>query len=123
MSSDGRSVIGLVGGTLASVVLTVAAAAFMPALAADAPKPCCFTNEQFAGVCRVVPDKDESCDSILAYLNNPNSTGRSYCERTNIRGGWVQVNCETGKPPAKTSSTAVSARASTQAAPPAQSQP
>ncbi len=123
MSNDRRSVSGLVGAALAGLVLAAAVAAIIPARAADAPNPCCFTNEQFTGVCRVVPGKDESCDSILAYLNNPNSAGRSYCERTNVRGGWVSVNCETGKPPTKTSSTPVSARASTQAGPPAQSQP
>ena len=100
MSSGSRSGLGLAGATLAGLVLTVAVAAIMPARAADTPSPCCFTNEQFAGVCRVVPGEDESCDSILAYLNNHNSTGKSYCDRTNVRGGWVQVSCKPEPPPA-----------------------
>lgn len=65
---------------------------------AAAPRPCCFTNERYAGVCRVVPDKGESCTSILAYLNSPTSTGKTYCDSTNIRGGWSEVSCDPGKP-------------------------
>lgn len=100
MSSDRRSVFGLVGATLVGVVLAMAVAAIMPARAADAPAACCFTNPEFAGVCRVVPGEDESCDTILSYLNNPNSTGKSYCDRTTVRGGWVQASCKPEQPPA-----------------------
>ncbi len=60
---------------------------------AEAPKPCCFTNERFAGVCEVVPADDESCDGILSYLNTPNSTGKTYCGTTAVRGGWRRAAC------------------------------
>jgi len=60
---------------------------------ANAPDPCCFTNEAYAGVCEVVPAQGETCDSILAYLNTPNSTGKGYCANTTIRGGWRQAIC------------------------------
>jgi hypothetical protein len=65
---------------------------------AAAPRPCCFTNDRYAGVCRVVPDQGETCSSILAYLNSPTSTGKTYCDSTNIRGGWLEVSCDPGKP-------------------------
>jgi hypothetical protein len=57
---------------------------------------CCFTNQRFTGTCRVVPGEGETCGSILAYLNNPNSVGKSYCGNTKIRGGWQQVSCNEG---------------------------
>ncbi len=60
---------------------------------AEAPKPCCFTNERFTGVCRVVPEEDETCEGVLAYLNTPNSTGKTYCGATDVRGGWKRVSC------------------------------
>ena len=61
------------------------------AVAADS---CCFTNPRFSGVCEVTPGPEETCASILAYLNNPNSSGRAYCGGTTVRGGWSQVACE-----------------------------
>jgi hypothetical protein len=57
-------------------------------------EPCCFTNPRFTGTCQVVPGPEESCGDILAYLNNPNSVGKSYCGNTKVRGGWAQVSCE-----------------------------
>jgi hypothetical protein len=72
----------LVGGALL-VVQTAGAAR----------QPCCFTNPQYAGVCAVQPGEGETCASILGYLNNPRSQGKSYCGNTNIRGGWKQVVC------------------------------
>ena len=62
--------------------------------AADPVRPCCFTNTRYSGVCSVQPGEGESCASILEYLNNPNSQGKSYCDNTNIRGGWQQKKCE-----------------------------
>jgi hypothetical protein len=64
---------------------------------AAAPRPCCFTNDRYAGVCRVVPDQGETCTGILAYLNTPTSTGKTYCDSTNIRGGWLEVSCDPAK--------------------------
>ena len=55
---------------------------------------CCFQNPRFSGTCRVVPGPDESCGDVLAYLNNPNSVGKSYCGNTKVRGGWTTVSCE-----------------------------
>lgn len=54
---------------------------------------CCFTNPRFAGTCQVQPGRDETCSSILGYLNNPLSVGRTYCGSTSIRGGWRQAEC------------------------------
>ena len=63
------------------------------------PRPhCCFTNARYVGTCEVEPAKDQTCAAILDYLNNPQSQGKSYCNRTNIRGGWKQIPCE---PPMK----------------------
>ena len=79
------------------------AAAYLASAAAstrapEPPKPCCFVNESFAGVCRVVPAEGETCEAIEAYLNNPSSSGRTYCDSTTLRGGWTRVDCRTGKP-------------------------
>jgi hypothetical protein len=83
-------------GTTKWVVFgVVALAATGVGRSAEAPEPCCFTNDQFAGVCRVVPAQGESCASILGYLNNPASTGKAYCDSTTIRGGWVPTRCDT----------------------------
>jgi hypothetical protein len=59
-----------------------------------ADERCCFTNPRYTGVCVVTPAEDETCSSILAYLNNPNSVGKPYCGGTTIRGGWAQVECK-----------------------------
>lgn len=56
--------------------------------------PCCFENPRYSGTCEVTPGEDESCGSILGYLNNANSVGKDYCGNTTIRGGWSQVDCE-----------------------------
>ncbi len=61
----------------------------------DEPRPpCCFQNPRYVGVCQVEPAKDETCSSILEYLNNPQSAGKPYCNSTAIRGGWKIVPCE-----------------------------
>ncbi len=73
---------------------------------AEAPKPCCFTNERFAGVCEVVPGAHESCDGILTYLNTPNSTGKTYCGATAIRGGWARAACSEPTSPSATAASA-----------------
>jgi len=57
-------------------------------------EPCCFENPRFTGTCQVTPGPEESCGDILAYLNNPNSVGKSYCGNTKVRGGWTQVDCD-----------------------------
>jgi hypothetical protein len=55
---------------------------------------CCFTNPGHSGVCEVTPAKDETCATILTYLNTPNSVGKGYCAGTNIRGGWQSATCK-----------------------------
>jgi hypothetical protein len=59
------------------------------------PQKCCFRHQSYAGTCAVAPAKDETCEQILDYLNNPMSQGKSYCNSTTIRGGWQAVSCET----------------------------
>ncbi len=62
--------------------------------AAGPGERCCFTNPRYSGICEVTPEEDETCASVLAYLNNPNSMGKDYCGNTTIRGGWEEVACE-----------------------------
>jgi hypothetical protein len=96
----------LVGAAGAALLLAAAAWPAPPAAplapplvcaaagAQDLRPPCCFENSRYVGVCEVSPGQDETCASILEYLNNPQSTGKSYCNSTNIRGGWKSVPCE-----------------------------
>ncbi len=60
--------------------------------------PCCFENPRFSGTCEVTPGPEESCGSILGYLNNPNSVGKAYCGNTKVRGGWTQASCQSSTP-------------------------
>jgi hypothetical protein len=76
------------------LVLT-GALALAGAASADNAK-CCFANPGYSGVCEVTLAKDETCQDVLRYLNNPQSVGKSYCGGTNIRGGWQIVACKTG---------------------------
>lgn len=62
---------------------------------ADAPAHCCFTNPRYVGTCDVQPATDETCVSILGYLNNPQSQGKTYCGNTSVRGDWKAASCET----------------------------
>lgn len=77
----------ILGGTLALLQANTSSAT-------DQKKPCCFTNEKYSGVCKVIPTGNETCGDILAYLNNPMATGKDYCGNTHIRGGWKKVECE-----------------------------
>ena len=94
MRADRRFGWGYFGVAVAAVV---GLAVLIPALVSGAGEPCCFNNVQYAGTCTVVPGAGESCQSVLDYLNNPMSTGKSYCGGTSIRGGWAQVDCGAGK--------------------------
>ena len=60
----------------------------------ETPADCCFENTGYAGVCVVQPAEGETCASILDYLNNPSSSGKSYCGFTEIRGGWKEISCQ-----------------------------
>ena len=55
---------------------------------------CCVANPRFAGVCAVQLGADESCQDVLAYLNNAASVGKTYCANTPVRMGWKKVACE-----------------------------
>ena len=84
------------------LVAAAAVAVVLLAVHAAAVEPCCFTNQRYSGVCQVVPGEDETCGSILSYLNTPNSTGKGYCAGTDIRGGWTQVDCKAASQNAQT---------------------
>ena len=79
---------------LAALAVTMGTRA--SATAATEPKrsPCCFTNLRYAGVCQAEPLEEQTCASILAYLNNPTSVGKAYCSNTAVRGGWKQAKCK-----------------------------
>jgi hypothetical protein len=84
-------------GPLARLAFLSLAAALLLATAAQKPTPrppCCFTHRSHAGVCKVQPARDETCASILAYLNDPRSQGKAYCSSTTLRGGWEEVACD-----------------------------
>jgi hypothetical protein len=80
-----------------AATIVVGFAVLVSAQIAGSAEPCCFANGSYKGICKVIPGKGETCKSILAYLNNPMSGGKSYCRGTAIRGGWVRVDCKTGK--------------------------
>ena len=92
------------GAVLAAAALLLATSPGAPAAAAAGscaaaygqdPRPhCCFTSPRYVGACEVEPEKGETCTSILEYLNNPQSQGKAYCNRTAIRGDWKLVPCE-----------------------------
>lgn len=54
---------------------------------------CCFAHDRYQGNCVVTPAKDETCESILEYLNAPGTVGKTYCNNSRLRGGWKQVDC------------------------------
>jgi hypothetical protein len=64
----------------------------------------------------VVVRGQETCQDVLAYLNNFNSVGKYYCDNTMIRGGWSLSDC--GDPAMNTNPYATPGNAQT--APPAQ---
>jgi len=77
-----------------ALTLVLGGLAVVAAAGEEEAGPCCFTNPQYTGVCTVYPSEGETCADILAYLNNPMSTGKTYCGGTKIRGGWTQVDCQ-----------------------------
>jgi hypothetical protein len=79
----------LLSGACLALLLVLTASAWD----AEPESECCFTNPGYSGVCKVKPGEGETCKSILDFLNSPNSTGKSYCGGTNLRGGWKLVKC------------------------------
>ena len=55
--------------------------------------PCCFSRAGYDGICVVTPGNEETCDSILQYLNSPGTVGKTYCGGSDFRGGWQKVKC------------------------------
>jgi hypothetical protein len=83
-------------------LLAGAAVAGLSISSADTSKtPCCFKNPGYSGICKVEPTEDETCASVLAYLNNPMAQGKSYCGGTGVRQGWTQVSCEEKETPSE----------------------
>lgn len=78
-----------IGGLVAGTAL-----AELDRSGSETPAECCFENTGYAGVCVVQPAEAETCASILDYLNNPSSSGKSYCGFTEIRGGWKEISCQ-----------------------------
>jgi hypothetical protein len=76
----------------AAVLLALAGMAASAATARQAVQ-CCFSNAAYAGTCVVDRIGDETCASILAYLNDPKSQGKAYCSNSTIREGWREVDC------------------------------
>ncbi|MCI0417461.1 hypothetical protein L0222_32245 [bacterium] len=60
----------------------------------EAAAACCFQHDGYQGNCVVTPTDEESCESILEYLNTPGKVGKAYCNGSKLRGGWKQVACE-----------------------------
>jgi hypothetical protein len=83
-----------VGGTEGSDGQKGRAGATAPVVRADAPAHCCFTNPRYVGTCDVQPATEETCSSILDYLNNSQSQGKTYCGNTSVRGDWKAAACE-----------------------------
>jgi hypothetical protein len=87
----------LLVGSLASPRRGVSGPSDPPAgatMRADPPAHCCFENPRYVGQCDVAPGDGETCASILEYLNNPQSQGKTYCGSTSLRGGWMAAVCK-----------------------------
>ena len=85
---------------LAFCVLLVSALPGNGTAAQETKKPelkCCYINPGYSGTCEVILGDGETCSTVLAYLNNPNAGGKSYCGGSTVRGGWKQVKCKEKK--------------------------
>jgi hypothetical protein len=91
------AVLGLLVASASATSPAVAARARAAATQESAEQKCCFTNPRLTGKCEVTLAKGETCAGILAYLNNPNSQGKTYCENTTVRGGWQSASCAPAK--------------------------
>jgi hypothetical protein len=63
---------------------------------------CAFSNVRYSGWCRVTQDvpegstPDEVCQKVLNCLNDTSCT-KTYCNATDIRGGWKLEEVQTDK--------------------------
>ncbi len=54
---------------------------------------CCFVRDGYQGHCTVTPGEEETCESILEYLNTAGTVGKTYCNNSKLRGGWALADC------------------------------
>lgn len=65
------------------------------------PVTCTFSNPSYSGYCKATAqaEKEQSptdvCQEILSCLNNVQCT-KTYCNATQVRGGWKLVSAEEG---------------------------
>ena len=75
------------------LVIAVMTVVFVAPAEVQADESCCLNNYRFAGGCMVVARGQETCQDVIAYLNNFNSVGKYYCDNTMVRGGWSLSDC------------------------------
>ncbi|MGE5346827.1 MAG: hypothetical protein ACM3JH_12810 [Acidithiobacillales bacterium] len=69
--------------------------------AATRPVTCTFSNPSYSGDCHqpasATPDQtaNDACQAILACLNDVQCI-KTYCNATQIRGGWHLVSAQEG---------------------------
>jgi len=90
---------------LAAATATSAAPAARPApvSAQASPRPvtCTFSNPAYSGYCRVSASAGDGesaadvCQEVLSCLNNVQCT-KTYCNATQVRGGWELVSAAEG---------------------------
>lgn len=89
-----KTKIKILYGILIVTILVLSGANIFAQKNEESTTECCFTREGYQGVCKITPGEDESCESILKYLNTAGTTGKTYCGGSKLRGGWKQVKCE-----------------------------
>ncbi len=68
---------------------------------ATRPVTCAFSNPSYSGHCKVSASAtreqtaNDVCQEILACLNNVQCS-KTYCNATQIRGGWQLVSAQEG---------------------------
>jgi len=75
-----------------TVVIAMLAASLAAAVV-SAAETCCYANFRFSGPCVVTLAPGETCSSVLTYLNDLSSAGKTYCGSTPIRRGWSHTPC------------------------------
>jgi hypothetical protein len=69
--------------------------------AATRPVTCTFSNPAYSGHCKVSASAAkeqtpaDTCQEILSCLNNVQCS-KTYCNATQVRGGWKLVSAEEG---------------------------
>jgi hypothetical protein len=91
---------------LALSLLAAVVPARVPPPPADAARvTCALSNPSYSGWCRATVDVPEgktgrdACVSVLECLNNSQCTNKSYCNSTDVRGGWKLEKVEPAAKP------------------------